>query len=53
MRNAIALTLIVIAAAPLIGAWRGHIWAKANGMVLQKALPHIQQTSQTSGMLPK
>ncbi len=36
MRNAMAYAFVVIAMAPLIGIWRGHVWAKANGFVLRK-----------------
>ena len=36
MREAMAYAFVVIAVAPLVGIWRGHIWAKANGLVLRK-----------------
>jgi len=36
MREAIVCAFVVIAVAPLVGIWRGHIWAKANGLVLRK-----------------
>jgi hypothetical protein len=36
MRNALALAFVIIAVAPLIGIWRGHIWARSKGLVLRK-----------------
>jgi hypothetical protein len=48
MRNAMAYAFVVIAAAPLIGIWRGHVWAKANGLVLRKTINAVEQTSQTA-----
>jgi hypothetical protein len=36
MHSALAYAFIVVAVAPLIGIWRGHTWAKANGMILRK-----------------
>ena len=35
MQTAVIYAFIVVAGAPLIGIWRGHVWAKANGMVLR------------------
>jgi hypothetical protein len=49
MRNAMAYAFVVIAVAPLIGIWRGHMWAKANGLVLRKTPgTAVEQTSQTA-----
>jgi len=47
MRNAMAYAFVVIAIAPLVGIWRGHMWAKANGFVLRKPTPadHSSQTA--------
>jgi hypothetical protein len=36
MQSAMVYAFVVVAAAPLIGIWRGHMWAKANGLVLRK-----------------
>jgi hypothetical protein len=35
MQTSLVYAFLIIAAAPLIGIWRGHAWAKANGMVLR------------------
>jgi hypothetical protein len=35
MQCAMIYAFVVIAAATLVGIWRGHMWAKANGMVLR------------------
>ncbi len=35
MQNAIVLAFVTVAVAPLVGIWRGHVWAKKNGMVLR------------------
>ena len=35
MQIAVIYAFVVVAGAPLIGIWRGHVWAKANGMVLR------------------
>jgi len=48
MRNAMAYAFVVIAVAPLIGIWRGHMWAKANGLVLRKTPTAAEHTSQTA-----
>jgi hypothetical protein len=49
MRNAMAYAFIVVAVAPLIGIWRGHVWAKANRLVLRKTTnTAVEQTSQTA-----
>ena len=47
MRNAMAYAFVVIAIAPLVGIWRGHMWAKANGFVLRKPTP-AEHSSQTA-----
>jgi hypothetical protein len=44
MRNALALAFVIIAAAPLVGIWRGHVWAKSKGLVLQKHGAEAEQT---------
>jgi hypothetical protein len=46
MQSALIYAFIVVAAAPLIGIWRGHLWAKANGKVLRTA--ETPQRSQTA-----
>ena len=35
MQFAVIYAFVVVAGAPLIGIWRGHVWAKANGKVLR------------------
>jgi hypothetical protein len=35
MQYAVVYAFVVVAGAPLIGIWRGHVWAKANGKVLR------------------
>ena len=44
MRNALALAFVIIAVAPLIGIWRGHVWAKSKGMVLRKSAVEAEGT---------
>jgi len=48
MQSAMVYAFIVVAAAPLIGIWRGHMWAKANGLVLRKTNTAVEQSSQTA-----
>ena len=36
MRNVLALAIVAITAAPFIGIWRGHLWAKTNALVPRK-----------------
>jgi len=36
MQIAVIYAFVVVAGAPLIGIWRGHVWAKANGLTLRK-----------------
>jgi len=47
MQNAMVYAFIVVAVAPLIGIWRGHVWAKSNGLILRKntAVEHSNQTA--------
>ena len=35
MQYAVMYAFVVVAGAPLIGIWRGHVWAKANGKSLR------------------
>ena len=42
MQIAVIYAFVVVAGAPLIGIWRGHMWAKRNGMVLRPASPDEQ-----------
>ena len=35
MQYAMVYAFVVVAGAPLVGIWRGHVWAKANGKVLR------------------
>jgi hypothetical protein len=35
MEICLIYAFVVVAGAPLIGIWRGHVWAKANGLVLR------------------
>jgi hypothetical protein len=46
MQSAVIYAFVVVAGAPLIGIWRGHMWAKANGMVLRKTA--TSQENQTA-----
>ncbi len=48
MRNAMAYAFVVIAVAPLIGIWRGHVWAKAQGLVLRDNATSTAPGSQTA-----
>jgi hypothetical protein len=36
MQITVFYAFVVVAGAPLIGIWRGHVWAKANGKTLRK-----------------
>jgi hypothetical protein len=38
MQSAVIYAFVVVAGAPLMGIWRGHVWAKANGKVLRQAV---------------
>lgn len=44
MKNALALAFVIVAVAPLVGIWRGHMWAKSKGMVLRKTATEAEQT---------
>lgn len=48
MRNALALAFVVVAVAPLVGIWRGHVWAKSKGLTLRKPVVEAEQTSQAA-----
>jgi hypothetical protein len=48
MRNAVALAFVVVVVAPLIGIWWGHVWAKANRLILRTTSPSTEQGSQTA-----
>jgi hypothetical protein len=43
MQYALIYAFVVVAGAPLIGIWRGHVWAKANGKVLRTAVRSEQK----------
>ena len=43
MEICLIYAFVVVAGAPLIGIWRGHVWAKANGKVLRTAAPPADQ----------
>jgi hypothetical protein len=45
MQMAVIYAFVVVAVAPLIGIWRGHAWAKKNGLTLRKSAPADQQTA--------
>jgi hypothetical protein len=46
MELCLIYAFVVVAGAPLIGIWRGHVWAKANGLVLRTAAtPEQRQTA--------
>ncbi len=44
MQVAVIYAFVVVAGAPLIGIWRGHVWAKANGKVLRPAATPDEQS---------
>ena len=46
MQIAVIYVVLVVAGAPLIGIWRGHMWAKANGLKLRT--PATSTESQTA-----
>jgi hypothetical protein len=46
MQVAVALAFVVVAVAPLIGIWYGHVWAKTNRMILRATAPSTEQDSQ-------
>jgi len=37
MQYSLVYAFVVVAGAPLVGIWRAHVWAKANGMALRSA----------------
>jgi hypothetical protein len=43
MQTAVIYAFIVVAGAPLIGIWRGHVWAKANGLALRPEATSAEQ----------
>lgn len=47
MEYVLIYVFVVVAGAPLIGIWRGHVWAKANGKVL-RATASEQNQNQTA-----
>ena len=42
MQYAMVYAFVVVAGAPLVGIWRGHVWAKANGKVLRETATSTQ-----------
>jgi len=48
MREAMVYAFVVVAVAPLIGIWRGHVWAKANGLVLRNTESQAEPNRQTA-----
>jgi hypothetical protein len=46
MESTVIYAFLVVACAPLIGIWRGHAWAKKNGLVLRDE--STQQQDQTA-----
>ena len=36
MSTTIIYAFVVIAISPLVGIWRGHVWAQKNGFVLRE-----------------
>jgi hypothetical protein len=38
MRIAVALAFVIVAVSPLVGIWWGHVWAKANCLVLRSSV---------------
>ena len=43
MQSAVIYAFVVIAVAPLVGIWRGHVWAKANGLALRSTARSTEQ----------
>ena len=35
MSSTVMYAFVVVAISPLVGIWRGHVWAKRNGFVLR------------------
>jgi hypothetical protein len=46
MTTTVIYAFLVVAVAPLIGIWRGHVWAKRNGFVLRKEQNEQQDMAQ-------
>jgi hypothetical protein len=42
MTSTVIYAFVVVAIAPLVGIWRGHVWAKKNGYVLREERPQEQ-----------
>lgn len=36
MQTTVMYAFLVVAIAPLVGIWRGHAWAKQNGLKLRR-----------------
>ena len=47
METTVVYAFLVVACAPLVGIWRGHVWAKSRGLVLRKDAD-AQQQEQTA-----
>jgi len=47
MQEAMVCAFVVIAVAPLVGIWRGHAWAKTNGLVLRTVKVSSEHGKQT------
>lgn len=43
MTTTVIYAFVVVAVAPLIGIWRGHVWAKKNGFVMRDERHHEQE----------
>jgi len=43
MQMSVIYAFVVVAVAPLVGIWRGHVWAKKNGLSLRKPAPATDQ----------
>jgi hypothetical protein len=43
MQISLVFAFVVVAAAPLIGIWRGHVWAKKNGKLLRGSAARTRQ----------
>ena len=47
MSTTIIYAFVVIAISPLVGIWRGHVWAKKNGLVLR-----VDETAEQDQLAP-
>ncbi|HWB33348.1 MAG TPA: hypothetical protein VG714_09260 [Acidobacteriaceae bacterium] len=45
MQMAVVYAIVVVAGAPLIGIWRGHKWAKSQGLRLRQDDAAERQTA--------